>query len=226
MGSNKRILKVIIVLIFASVLIYLIKNLHIYNRSNLLNLFISEEENRNFNIYFTVLITFLLIFFVPITWCSALSAFFFGIKGFFYMMIGIIFSAILSFYLAKVFREDVLRLIHYIYNRKKRKISLEEISQGIEKYGLGYVFFLRNIPIIPFNIANYISGISSVSVKDYFFGTLLALIPNQLINIYFFVKAIGIRANPLKALLAAAIKGIYMYLIYIWQRKNKYWIKE
>ncbi len=85
---------------------------------------------------------------------------------------------------------------------------------------------MRSMPFIPFSIANYVSGLSSISLRDYILGTILGLAPGQLINNYFFVKAIDIKENPLGALIAGAIKGAYISIVILWKRKSKYKTKE
>ncbi len=50
-------------------------------------------------------------------------------------------ASVLSFYIAKVFRRDVIKIVNKIYYRKERDISLEQVSGQIEEHGMGYVFF-------------------------------------------------------------------------------------
>ncbi len=83
------------------------------------------------------------VFFVPISWFSALGGFFFfGLKGFLYVITAGMIASVLSFYIAKVFRRDVIKIVNKIYYRKERDISLEQVSGQIEEHGMGYVFFL------------------------------------------------------------------------------------
>ena len=216
MERNKRIIKIGLVLILIFILVYLILRLRIFDKDSVLNILLSGKERTRFGIFFILLVGLLMIFLVPLSWFSPLAAFFFGLKGFIYVVSGAIIASIISFIIARVFRKDIINIINKIYYRKKRKIDLDEISTQIEKYGFGYIFFMRSMPFIPFSIANYVSGISSVSFKDYIFGTILALTPSQIINAYFFVKAINISHRPLDVLVAALIKGVYVLTIIYW----------
>ena len=226
MSKNKGSLKLVLIIGFILIFIYLIVDLNIFNKDILLELFTTREENPGFGIFFTGFITILMVFFVPISWFSALGAFFFGLRGFIYLIIGGIISSIISFYIAKIFRHDVIKIINKVYYRKKRDVSLEQISTQIEKYGVGYVFFMRSMPFIPFSIANYVSGLSSISLRDYISGTILGLVPGQFITTYFFAKAIDVKKNPLGALIAAVIKGGYILIVILCRRKSKYKTKE
>lgn len=167
-----------------------------------------------------------MVFFVPISWFSALGAVFFGLKGFLYVIVAGIIAAILSFYIAKVFRKDVIKVVNKIYYRKEREVSLEEVAKQLEKHGMGYVFFMRSMPFIPFSIANYVSGLSSIGFKDYLLGTIMGLAPGQFATTYFFYKAVDIRENPVGALIAGGIKAAYVLLVILWQKKSKYSTKE
>lgn len=226
MESNKRYLKIGLILVLILIFIYLVKNLNIFDKDSLLNILLSEKERDRFGLIFAVFIGLLMVFFVPLSWFSPLAAFFFGLKGFIYIIIGGLMAAILSFFIARMFKEDIIKIINKIYYRKERKVDLDEVSTRIEKYGLSYIFFMRSMPFIPFGIANYVSGITSVSLGDYILGTFLGLAPSQAINSYFFVKAINIGRNPLQVLVAGLIKGIYVLLIFLWQRKSKFNVKE
>ncbi|MCF6465250.1 TVP38/TMEM64 family protein [Clostridium sp. Cult2] len=226
MERNKRIIKRGFVLALIFTFIYLIFSLNIFKKDSIMDILLLGKERDRFGIFFTIFITFLLVFFVPLSWFSPLAAFFFGYKGFIYVVIGGTAASILSFIIARIFKSDIINILNKIYYRKERNLDLDEVSIRIEKYGLRYIFFMRSMPFVPFGIANYVSGISSVSIKDYIFGTTLGLIPSQAINSYFYVKAINFGRNPLKALFAALIKGIYVLLIILWQRKSKYNAKE
>ncbi|NES80172.1 MAG: TVP38/TMEM64 family protein [Moorea sp. SIO2B7] len=51
-----------------------------------------------------------------------------------------------------------------------------EMSQG----GLFYMFAIRLLPIIPYGLVNFAAGLTSISFKDYIFGTILGTIPGIL----------------------------------------------
>ena len=226
MKQNSEKLKIVFVIAFISVFIYLIVSLNIFNKDSLFEFFTSERESTSFGVLFITLITILMVFFVPISWFSAIGAFLFSLKGFLYIITGGMISSIISFYIAKIFRKDVIKVVNKLYYRKKRDMSLEQISKQIGEQGVGYVFFMRSMPFIPFTIANYVSGLSSISLRDYVIGTLLGLVPGQFITTYFFVKAVDVRANPMGALIAVGIKAGYVLLVILWQKKSKYKTKE
>ena len=224
--TKKRLLKIAVVAVFIVALIYLITSINIYDKESLTEFFSRGSRDINFSIFFTVTTTILIIFFVPISWLNALGAFFFGLRGIIYISIAGIIGSTVSFYIARVFQDNAMRLINKIYNKKNRKISLEEVAEKINKFGMGYVFFIRSMPFIPFSIANAISGVTSIKYRDYILGTMLGLIPGQFITNIFFTKAVSFREDPMGAVGAAILKAIYVVIVLLWQKKSKYRTKE
>ena len=226
MRKNKRWIKYLLILGFISFFIYLISTINIYDKESLIEFFADAEKSTNFAMFFTIATTILVVFFVPISWLNALGAFFFGLKGFIYIFIGGIIGSIAAFYMARVFQDNVMKVVYKVYNRKERKIGLDEVKEKIERFGTGYVFFLRSMPFIPFSIANFVSGVTSIKLRNYIFGTILGLGPGQFITTFFFSKAVSIKDDPAGAILAAIIKIIYVGVVLFWQKKSKFKSKE
>lgn len=226
MMKNKKTLKWTLIVFFIGFLIYLMVSINIYDKESLTDFFLIAKESTNFSIFFTITTAILVVFLVPISWLNGLGAVFFGIKGFIYIFIGGIIGSIVAFFMARVFQDDVMKLIYKIYNRKKRKVSLDEVKKNIEEFGVGYVFFIRSMPFIPFSIANFVSGVTSIKLGDYILGTILGLGPGQFITTFFFVKAANIKTDSVGAILAALIKITYVGIILIWQKKSKFKSKE
>jgi len=226
MKVKRKSIKIGFILIFLLAFAYLILKLNIFEKESITKLFLLGKDRGRFGIFFILLSGILMIFFVPLSWFSPLAAFLFGLKGWIYVVGGSLMAAISSFYIARIYKEDISQFIIKIYDRKERKLSLKQLSHQIEKYGLGYIFFLRSMPFIPFTLANYIAGLTSLTSKDYILGTILGLVPNQFINSFFYINAINIKSSPWKALIAALTKGLYVLAIFIWQRKSKYNVKD
>jgi len=69
----------------------------------------------------------------------------------------------------------------------KEKISsykkFANIDQAVSKEGLKIVFLIRLSPLFPFNLLNYALGVTSVSLKDYFLGS-IGMIPGTIMYVY------------------------------------------
>lgn len=57
------------------------------------------------------------------------------------------------------------------------------IDRAVGKEGLKIVFLTRLSPIFPFNLLNYGMGVTGVSLRDYFFGS-VGMIPGTIMYVY------------------------------------------
>ncbi len=86
--------------------------------------------------------------------------------------IGNVLGAVAAFYIGRyLFREYLSDKVLPKYPRVK------EFDQKIAKKGMLTVIAIRLIPVFPFNIINYLLGITCVRAKDYILGTAIGLIP-------------------------------------------------
>jgi uncharacterized membrane protein YdjX (TVP38/TMEM64 family) len=89
--------------------------------------------------------------------------------GFLYTMIGSFSGAILSFWVVRKLRKRFIKKEWPDYTRK--------LQRELERRGFLYVLFVRLIPVLGFEIVTYLAALSKVRFLDYFFGTLLGIIP-------------------------------------------------
>lgn len=112
--------------------------------------------------------------------------------GIAYVMVGAGVGATLAFlsgrYLARA-------RVHAYVERHPR---LAAIDRAVEHEGLRLVFLLRLSPLVPFNLLNYVLGISRVRVRDYI-GGLAGMTPAVAMYVYF-----GKVAGDLASLAAGA----------------------
>ena len=99
-------------------------------------------------------------------------------EGILISYLGALLGAVSVFYISKYFgRKFVEMMIH--------EKNLEGYDKIFEKNGFFLTFLLRAIPFVDFGFASYIISISSINIKDYFFGTALGLIPTVLVYSYY-----------------------------------------
>lgn len=73
-----------------------------------------------------------------------------------------------------------------------RKVGHKKISQWIERKGYSkyahqvnknsflYVLYLRLLPLLPYELQNYLIGLTNISLKNFFLATFLGLFPGTL----------------------------------------------
>lgn len=63
--------------------------------------------------------------------------------------------------------------------------SFKKIDKAVGKKGFKIVFLTRLSPVFPFSLQNYAYGLTSVSLKDYFFASWIGMIPGTVMYVYF-----------------------------------------
>ena len=67
-----------------------------------------------------------------------------------------------------------------IYISSNQHLFADSIQRALEENGLKIMILLRLSPLIPFNALDYISGVTSISLRDYTVA-LVALLPGALL---------------------------------------------
>ncbi|MFH1723077.1 MAG: TVP38/TMEM64 family protein [Elusimicrobiota bacterium] len=75
------------------------------------------------------------------------------------------------------------------------KAGFRAIDAAVAEEGFKIVGLTRLSPVFPFNLLNYAFGLTKVSLRDYFFGSWLGMIPGTVMYVY-----IGSLAGDLAAL--------------------------
>lgn len=118
---------------------------------------------------------------LPGTPLTLLAGALFGITiGVCISLVGNILGAMLAFFIARFFFRD------YILNVVlPRYPKIAKYENRFFTHGLRTVMLLRLIPVFPFNILNYLLGVTRVSNRDYIIGTSLGIIPGTIAYVYF-----------------------------------------
>jgi len=117
------------------------------------------------------------VFFVPGWIISIAGGLAFGaLWGTVLTVVGATIGATLAFLVARhLGRDFVARLL------KGKWAALDDQTAT---HGFQVIFFLRLIPLVPFNALDYIAGLSKVGVRDYILGTFLGIIPGTFAYVY------------------------------------------
>lgn len=91
------------------------------------------------------------------------------IRGGLYALGGILASAAVVFWIGRVIGQAPLERV--LGQRARR------VERVLGHHGLVTIAIARNIPIAPFSVLNLIAGASPLRFRDYFFGTLLGVLP-------------------------------------------------
>lgn len=130
---------------------------------------------------FILIYTFGTIF-IPSTPFMAIAGILFGFKyGLIYTVVGGFLSSILVFYISRKLGKD--RVNSILENKHLRLI--EKYNARLGTGAIWDLIILRMTPIMPFNILNVLMGVSKIKTEEYILGTILGLIPSNIITVYF-----------------------------------------
>lgn len=120
--------------------------------------------------------------FIPSTPFMALAGILFGFKyGLIYTIIGGLLSSVITFNISrKLGQEKVENILGHKYLKR-----LEKYNKKLETGAFWDLVILRALPIMPFNILNIIMGVSRIQISDYILGTIIGLIPSNILAVYF-----------------------------------------
>ena len=89
--------------------------------------------------------------------------------GGWYALLGTTLSAIVMFLLGHVLGKNIVsRLSGSLIN---------QVNQRLSESGLVAILVFRVVPVAPFSLINLVAGVSAISLRDFFLGTLLGIIP-------------------------------------------------
>ncbi|HIK37023.1 MAG TPA: TVP38/TMEM64 family protein [Geminocystis sp. M7585_C2015_104] len=106
------------------------------------------------------------ILLLPSTPLNVSGGLIFGVaQGLFWTSFAAVLAAMVSFFYA--------RFLGHSWARQRFGGYLKKMDAEVKRGGLWYIFALRLLPLIPYGIVNYGAGLTSISSRDYFVGTVL-----------------------------------------------------
>lgn len=99
------------------------------------------------------------------------------ILGSFYVFIGATLGATAAFLVGRYLARG------WVANKIEGNQKFKAIDEAVGREGLKIVLLTRLSPVFPFNLLNYAYGLTGVSLKDYFFGS-VGMIPGTIMYVY------------------------------------------
>ncbi|WP_353892757.1 TVP38/TMEM64 family protein [Proteinivorax hydrogeniformans] len=186
------------------------------NMENLTEFFYQQRTNPwTPFIYIFVYVSFVLIS-LPASALTLLAGPLFGFfRGLIYVLIGFNLSAHLCFIIArKLGKEKVEKFIDA--NGKIKKYS-----DKIGEHGFMVMLYLRLIPIFPYALLNYVSGLSVISFKEYALATFLGKLPFLAVMVYFSTSVADAKENPLGVVISIALMCVMLLFVNVIRKKTK-----
>jgi len=144
--------------------------------------------------------------------CKIVGAVLFGIlPSALYIWIAEIVAAVVSYWLARLMGRD---LVESLAGRR-----LDWINRKLEEAGFRNMMILRLLPVTPYRYLNYISGLTSVGMRDYLLAAVLGSLPRVLAiqaALFLFADAVLSGEAGASALFWANLGLILLMVVSLW----------
>ena len=118
------------------------------------------------------------IFLIPGSILTLGAGFVFGIVwGSIYVLIGALIGETCAFLLGRYLVRD------WINQKMAQNLTFSNLNQAIAHDGLKIILLTRLSPIFPFGLLNYAFGVTGISLRDYFLGS-IGMIPMTITYVY------------------------------------------
>lgn len=135
---------------------------------------------------------FLPVFFFPVPVLALAGGLSFGLlEGTILTLIGAMINSTFMFFLANVLAKDMVT--KYLSNKLPAK-WWNKFYNAEKREGFLIVLICRLIPVMPYNVINYVSGLTSIRFRSYFIATLIGITPGTVIFLNVGDKILDIRS--------------------------------
>ena len=151
---------------------------------------IIQGYGKNAALIYILLFSILPIFFFPVPILALAAGISFGLfEGVLYTMIGAMINSSIMFLMAKKFAKDK---VLEIFRKKISEKWYNKIINAEKANGVFIIFLMRLLPIAPYNVINYLSGLTEISFLKYSMATFLGIIPGTFVFLNVGDKAINV----------------------------------
>lgn len=157
----------------------------------------------------------------PVTVMIVATGLAFGaLYGFFYALLGVELSAIVTYMIGQYLGHDVVQ--------KLSQRLIGRISRRLAQQGVFAIITLRIIPVAPFTVINLVAGASHIRLRDFALGTSLGMLPGILALTVFSDQVISAIQSPdatqfaiLTLLAIAIVVGLWALSHWVLKRQKR-----
>ncbi len=148
------------------------------------------------------------VFFLPGIPITLLGAVAFGaVQGVIYVSIGATLGAAAAFLIARYAARSMVE--EWI----KKNERLRKIDEGVQKHGWRMLMITRLVPIFPFNVQNYVYGITNIKFWTYVFVSWICMLPGIVAYVFAGGALISGKGDIKKTMMYLAIAGVFFVIV-------------
>ncbi len=130
----------------------------------------------------------------------AAGALFGVLEGLVVVEVGAVTGAVVAFLLARLLGRELVQRVS--------NATVERLDASFARRGLIAVLGIRMLPVLPFAVVNYVSGLTSVRFSDYLVGTALGILPVS--AAYVVLGAYGTKPGSVPFLIALGALVVFL----------------
>lgn len=185
MKNKKKIITIISLILLVVITYFIFK---IFTPEKIRS--IIQGYGKNAALIYILLFSILPIFFFPVPILALAAGISFGLfEGVLYTMIGAMINSSIMFLMAKKFAKDK---VLEIFRKKISEKWYNKIINAEKANGVFIIFLMRLLPIAPYNVINYLSGLTEISFLKYSIATFFGIIPGTFVFLNVGDKAINV----------------------------------
>ncbi len=153
---------------------------------------------------------------VPGTALTILAAPIFGFwPGLLLVVLASNFGCQITFFVSRFMGKDIIQ--RWI----KPGSFLEKASGKIERNGFLFMLYVRILPLFPFNVINYLSGLTTIRYRDYTMATFLGMLPGTFMYVYLSYTATDVRNNPYGIIVSVSILVVFTAAVVLLKKRHE-----
>jgi uncharacterized membrane protein YdjX (TVP38/TMEM64 family) len=148
------------------------------------------------------------VFFLPGIPLTVLGAFVFGsLWGTVYVSIGATLGASAAFLVARYAARSLVE------DWMTKNPRLRKIDEGVQAQGWRMLMITRLVPIFPFNVQNYVYGLTKISFPTYVLVSWICMIPGIIVYVFAAGAIVSGKGDPKKTIMYLAIAGVFFVIV-------------
>lgn len=172
----KKIFKIILIVLIIIFSLYLIK----YTSLDLIKRKLISFGKLSSIIYILAFMI-LPIFFFPVPILVIAAGLIFGLlKGTIYTILGAFFNIIAMYFISKYLGRESFKTF---INKRVKKSVRDKLETKNQTILLEIFFVLRLIPLVSYNLINYLAGLTEVNFEKYLITSILGILPGVIVFI-------------------------------------------
>jgi len=148
------------------------------------------------------------VFFLPGIPITVLGGIAFGaFMGIIYVSMGSTLGATAAFLIARYAARSMVE------DWIKKNERLSKIDEGVRKHGWRMLMITRLVPIFPFNVQNYVYGITNISLWTYVFVSWICMLPGAAAYVIAGGALVSGKGDIKKTIMYLAIAGVFFVIV-------------